>query len=89
MPTKIKIIFSWIRDFPSNLYWFIKTFGINPLEYQPSVKFRTPQEWQKEWDDLEEEIQVFLKEVGRRLPNQWSFGEMAWYESIRRREATL
>ena len=85
----MKFFFAWIFNSLTNLYWFIKTIGVNPLEYPTKTKQRTPQEWQKEWDDLEEEIQAFLKEVGRRLPNQWSFGEMAWYESIRRREATL
>lgn len=79
----------YIHNVLINFYSFIKTIGVNPLEYQPSHKQRTPQEWQEEWDRLEEEIQIFLKEVGNRLPRQWSLGEMAWYESIRRREATL
>ena len=85
----IKLIFSWIFEFLTNLYWFIKTIGVNPLDYPTLVKQRTTSEWQEEWNQLEQEIQEFKKEIGNRMPCQWSFGEIAWYESIRRREATL
>jgi len=85
----VKFIFAWIIECLTTLYWFIKTIGENPLEYKLSKIKRTPEEWQKEWDELQGEIQQFLKQVEKRFPHQWSFGEIAWYESIRRREATL
>lgn len=86
----MKKLIVFVHNALINFYWFIKTIGVSPLEYPPNpTKQRTPEEWQKEWDNLQEESQSFLKEVGNRLPRQWSPGEMAWYESIRRREAIL
>lgn len=85
----MKKLIVFIHNALINFYWFIKTIDRNPLEYKPDGKKRTPKEWHKEWDDLQKESQEFLRQVGNRMPRAWSFPEMAWYESIRRREASL
>lgn len=43
----------------------------------------------QEYESLNEEVDRFCAEIGTRGPNQWTFGERAWYESIRRREAMM
>lgn len=81
----MKTIIAWMFDFILAIRWC----GRNPLEYKRLREFKSIQQQQEESQQLDREADEFLKQVGNRFPDQWTFGESAWYESIRRREATI
>lgn len=59
------------------------------LDYKRSIKPRLEEELRRERKQLDKETGLFREQVGARSPSEWTLGEGAWYESIRRREATI